>query len=87
MKLWPSTLIENEKLKRDVFLGDVQLECRRRLLYEFSINYEPLKSGSEMLKSNTSMPCNSYIVLNDDLDKARDDIALLKSNASLPCGS
>ena len=25
--------------------------------------------------------------LNDDLDKARDDIALLKSNASLPCVS
>ena len=31
------------------------------------------------------MPCNSCIALNDNLDKARDDIALLKSNASLPC--
>jgi len=36
---------------------------------------------------NASKPCNSCIVLNDDLDKARVEIALLKSNASLPCGS
>ena len=33
------------------------------------------------------MPYNSCIALSDNLDKARDEIALLKSNASLPCGS
>ena len=31
------------------------------------------------------MPCNSCTALNDDLYKARDEIALLKLNASLPC--
>ena len=46
-----------------------------------------LQSENELLKSNASMPCKSCFILNDDLDKARDDIALLKSNASLPCGS
>ena len=44
-----------------------------------------MKSENDLLKSNASMPCNSCIALNDNLDKARDDIALLKSNASLPC--
>src|SRR5687767_8726381 len=75
------------KLKGDVYLGDKQLESHRRLLDELSIDYDALKSENEMLKSNTSMPCNSCVALNNDLDKARDEIVLLKSNASLPCVS
>jgi len=78
-------LVENEKLKRDVYLGDKQLQIRRRFLDELYIDYDALKSENDLLKSNASMPCNSCIALNDNLDKARDDIALLKSNASLPC--
>ena len=46
-----------------------------------------MKYEIEMLKSNASMPCKSCIVLNDDLDMARNEIALLKSNAYLSCGS
>ena len=80
-------LVENEKLKRDVYLGDKQLQIRRRFLDELYIDYDALKSENDLLKSNASMPCNSCIALNDNIDKARDDIALLKSNASLPCGS
>ena len=33
------------------------------------------------------MPCNSCDVLHNDLDMARNEIALLKSNTSLPCVS
>jgi len=80
-------LVENEKLKRDVYLGDKQLQIRRRFLDELYIGYDALKSENDLLKSNASMPCNSCIALNDNLDKTRDDIALLKLNASLPCVS
>lgn len=65
-------LVENEKMKRDVYLGDKQLEIRRRLLDELHIDYDALKSENYLLKSNGSMPCNSCIALSDDLDKARD---------------
>src|SRR6266540_4020308 len=46
-----------------------------------------LKSQNEMLKSNASMPCNSCVALQNDLDRARDEVVLLESNASLPCVS
>src|SRR5579859_7298789 len=46
-----------------------------------------LKSENEMLKSSASMPCNSCVTLQNDLDRARDEIALLETNASLPCVS
>jgi len=56
-------LIENEKLKRDVSLGDKQLEWFRSLLDEPSSDYGALKAENDLLKSNTSMPCNSCDVL------------------------
>ena len=74
-----------EKLKKEVYPCDKELVSRRRLLDEISIDYDALKSENKMLKSNTSMPCNSCVALNNDLDKARDEIALLKLNASLLC--
>ena len=80
-------LIENENLKRDVSLGDKQLEWFRCLLNEPSVDYDALKAENEMLKSNASMPCNSCVGLHNDLDLARNEIVLLKSNASLPCVS
>ena len=33
------------------------------------------------------MPCNFCITLNNNLNKARDEIALMKSNVSLPYAS
>jgi hypothetical protein len=41
----------------------------------------------DLLKSNASVPCNSCVALNDELDMARSKIALLESSASLPCTS
>jgi hypothetical protein len=46
-----------------------------------------LQSEIDLLKSNASMPCNSCVALNDELDMARSKIALLESSASLPCVS
>ena len=80
-------LIENEKLKRDVSLGDKQLEWFKSLLDEPSIDYDALKAENDLLKFNASMPRNSCVALHNDLDLARNEIALLKSNASLPCVS
>jgi len=54
--------VENEKLKRDVYLADKQLECHRRLIYELYVDYDALKYEIEMLKSNASMPCNSCMI-------------------------
>ena len=74
-------------MKRDVLLGDKQLEWFRRLHDELSIDYDALKAENDLLKSNASMPCNSCVALRNDLDMARNEIALLKSNTSFPCGS
>ena len=74
-------------MKRDVSLGDKQLEWFKSLLDEPSIDYDALRAENDMLKSNASMPCNSCVALHNDLDMARNEIDLLKSNASLPCGS
>jgi hypothetical protein len=46
-----------------------------------------LQSEIDLLKSNASMPCNSCVALNDELDTTRSKIALLESSASLPCTS
>jgi hypothetical protein len=46
-----------------------------------------LQSEVDLLKSNSSMPCNSCVALNDELDMATSKIALLESSASLPCVS
>ena len=61
-------LVENEKLKRDVYLADKQLECRRRLIDQLYVDYDALKSENDLLKCNASIPCNSCVALNDDLD-------------------
>ena len=74
-------------MKRDVSLGDKQLEWFKSLLDEPSIDYDALKAENDLLKFNASMPRNSCVSLHNDLDLARNKIALLKSNASLPCVS
>ena len=54
---------------------------------DFNSSLDCLQSENDLLKSKAAMPINFYIILNDNLDKDGDKIALLKSNASLPCGS
>jgi hypothetical protein len=46
-----------------------------------------LQSEIDSLKSNASMPCNSCVALNDELDMARSKIAFLESSVSVPCVS
>ena len=72
----------------------MHLEVHRRACNNLDFENDELRSSlacvqseNDLLKSNASMPCNSCVALNVDLDKARNDIALLKSNASLPCVS
>lgn len=48
---------------------------------------EWLRYENSTLKNYASMPCNSCVALNDNLEKAMDEIMLLESNASLPCVS
>jgi hypothetical protein len=43
-----------------------------------------LQSEIDLLKSNASMPCNSCVALNDEVDMTRSKIALLESSASQP---
>jgi hypothetical protein len=57
------------------------------MLKNLSIACDDLAFENDTLKSNASMPCNSCVALNNDLDEARSEIALLKSNAFLPCVS
>ena len=54
---------------------------------DFNSSLDCLQSENDLLKSKAAMPINFFIILNDNLDKDGDKIALLKSNASLPCGS
>ena len=74
-------------MKRDVSLGDKQLEWFRSLFDEPFTDYDALKAENDLLKFNASMPCISCVALHNDLDLARNETALLKSNASLPCVS
>jgi hypothetical protein len=50
---------------------------------ELNLSLANLQSEIDLLKSNASMPCNSCVALNNDLDVARSKIALLETSASL----
>jgi chromosome segregation ATPase len=85
---------ENEKLQHETSCRNKHLEALRRACDNLDFENDELRSSltnlqSEinLLKSNTFMPCNSCVSLNDDLDMARSKIALLESRASLPCVS
>ena len=73
----------------DKKIAKLENSCDAMLIenVELSSSLACLKSENDTLKFNASMPCKSRIVLNDDLDMARNEIALLKSNAYLSCGS
>lgn len=71
---------ENMNLSREISVCD-------DLLKNLSLACDDLAFENNMLKSNASMPCNSCVALNNDLDEARSKIALLESSASLPCVS
>ena len=83
---------ENEKLKNETNVSRKHVEFFRRACDKLDEENDELKSSlaclkseNESLKCNASMPCNSCVTLNCDLDMARSRIALLESNASLPC--
>jgi predicted RNase H-like nuclease (RuvC/YqgF family) len=85
---------ENEKLKDEVNWRKMHVEAFRRACNNLDFENDELRSSLanlqskiELLKSNASMPCNSCVVLNDELDMARSKIALFETSASLPCVS
>ena len=85
---------ENEKLKNETNVSRKHVEFFRRACDKLDEENDELKSSlacvkseNDSLKCNASMPCNSCVTLNCDLDMARSRIALLESNASLPCVS
>ncbi|EFE88042.1 hypothetical protein BIFBRE_05109, partial [Bifidobacterium breve DSM 20213 = JCM 1192] len=80
-------LVENE-IARGLsieFANDVSTLLRKN--EELNSSIACLMDENDLLKSNASMPCNSCVALDDDLDKARSKISLLESKASLPCVS
>jgi hypothetical protein len=81
-------LLDENKLARGENLqydNDVGTFLRKN--EDLNLYLANLQSEIDLLKSNASMPCNSCVALNDDLDMARSKIVLLESNASLPCVS
>ena len=80
-------LVENKIVRGEVleFANDVSSLLRKN--EELNSSLACLMNENDSLKCNASMPCNSCVTLNVDLDKARNEIALLESNASLPCVS
>jgi hypothetical protein len=71
---------ENMKLTSEVHVCD---DFPR----QHSLACDDLAFDDNLLKSNISMLCNSYVSLNDDLDKVRNKIAWLEASVSLPCVS
>jgi hypothetical protein len=76
---------KNEKLQHETSCRNKHVEALRRACDNLRSSLANLQSEINLLKANTSMPCNSCVALNDDLDMARSKIALLESSASLPC--
>ena len=78
-------LVENKIVREEVleFANDVSSLLRKN--EELDSSLACLMNENDLLKCNASIPCNSCVTLNDNLDKARNEIALLKSSAFLPC--
>jgi hypothetical protein len=77
-----SILVRGKNLE---YVNDVGTFLREN--EDLTLSLANLQSEIDLLKSNTSMPCNSCVALNDELDMARSKIALLESSASLQCVS
>jgi hypothetical protein len=80
-------LVENKIVRGETlqFANDVSTLLRKNEELNSFIAF--LIDEIDLLKSNASMPCNSCVALNDELDMARSKILLLESRASLSCVS
>jgi predicted nuclease with TOPRIM domain len=83
---------ENEKLNDETNCCNKHVEPLRRACNNLDFENDELRSSLatlqseiDLLKSNTSMSCNSCVALNDDLDMARSNIALLESSVPTMC--
>jgi regulator of replication initiation timing len=85
---------KNEKLQHETSCLNKHVEALRRACDNLDFENDELRSSLanmqseiDLLKSNTSMSCNSCVAFNINVDVARSKIALLETSASLPCVS
>jgi predicted nuclease with TOPRIM domain len=93
-KYYDALCAENEKLQHETSCRNKHVEALKRACNNLDFENDELRSSLanlqseiDLLKSNASMPCNSCVALNINLDVARSKIALLEKSASLPCVS